>query len=202
MGLIDKVHGSVVHTRRVRVLADHLAPLFPQGAKVLDVGCGDGLLAKILMERRPDLTFEGIDVLVRGDTHVPVREFDGKHIDSPDNSYDAVLFVDVLHHTMEQDALMAEAARVARQCVIIKDHTRNGLLAKATLRFMDRVGNARYGVALPYNYLSRAEWTAMFARHHLVIEKETRKLGLYPWPAGWVFDRGLHFVARLAVTKR
>jgi hypothetical protein len=37
--------------------------------------------------------------------------------------------------------LLREAARVAREAVVIKDHTKNGLAADATLRFMDRIGN-------------------------------------------------------------
>jgi 2-polyprenyl-3-methyl-5-hydroxy-6-metoxy-1,4-benzoquinol methylase len=47
MPLLDRVHGNLVHGRRVRVLAEWLARLLPQNAKVLDVGCGDGLLAQI-----------------------------------------------------------------------------------------------------------------------------------------------------------
>ena len=32
---------------------------------VLDVGCGDGSLAKLIRDRRPDVQVRGIDVLVR-----------------------------------------------------------------------------------------------------------------------------------------
>src|SRR3954466_11161963 len=117
MPLLDRLHGNFVHGRRVNVLARWLSDLISADARVLDVGCGDGLLAKIVGDARPDLTLEGIDVLVRGQTHVPVRAFDGKHIDSPDGAYDAVMFVDVLHHTDDPEILVAEAARVASQCV-------------------------------------------------------------------------------------
>jgi len=197
MAVLDQLHGKIVHTRRVRVLAERLAPLFPRGAAVLDVGCGDGLLAKLIGELRPDLTLEGIDVLVREGTHVPVRAFDGRHIESADKSYDAVMFVDVLHHTDDPEILLTEAVRVARQCLVIKDHTRNGLLAGPTLRFMDRVGNARYGVALPYNYLSREQWLDMARKHRLTIQQWNDRLQLYPWWARWVFERKLHFIARM-----
>ena len=197
MAVLDQLHGKIVHTRRVRVLAERLAPLFPRGAAVLDVGCGDGLLAKLIGDLRPDLTLEGIDVLVREGTHVPVRAFDGRHIESADKSYDAVMFVDVLHHTDDPEILLTEAVRVARQCLVIKDHTRNGLLAGPTLRFMDRVGNARYGVALPYNYLSREQWLDMARKHRLTIRQWNDRLQLYPWWARWVFERKLHFIARM-----
>jgi SAM-dependent methyltransferase len=199
MAVLDQLHGKIVHTRRVRVLAERLAPLFPQNATVLDVGCGDGLLAKLIGALRPDLTLEGIDVLVREGTHVPVRAFDGRHIDAADRSYDVVMFVDVLHHTEDPEILLSEAIRVARQCLIIKDHTRNGLFAGPTLRFMDWVGNARYGVALPYNYLSRQQWLDIAGKLRLTIQQWNDRLHLYPWWGRWVFERKLHFIARMDV---
>jgi SAM-dependent methyltransferase len=199
MAVFGQLHDNIVHTRRVRVLSERLAPLFPRGAKVLDIGCGDGLIAKLIGERRPDLQLDGIDVLVRPQTHVPVRYFDGKQIDSPDNSYDAALFVDVLHHTTDPASLLREAARVAKQCVVIKDHTRDGLLAGPTLSFMDWVGNAHHGVALPYNYLSRQQWLATAKELGLTVGQWEDRLHLYPWWARWVFERKLHFVARMDV---
>lgn len=200
MAVLDQLHGKIVHTRRVRVLAERLAPLFPRDATVLDVGCGDGLLAKLVGQLRPDLKLEGIDVLVREGTHVPVRAFDGRHIEAADRSYDAVMFVDVLHHTDDPKVLFAEAVRVARQCVVIKDHTRDGLLAGPTLRFMDWVGNARHGVALPYNYLSFDDWMTMIEEFGLKIERWEDRLGLYPWWARWVFERKLHVIVRVDVS--
>jgi SAM-dependent methyltransferase len=200
MSLLDRLHGDIVHSRRVAVLARRLAELIPQGASVLDVGCGDGLLAKLISQKRPDLTLEGIDVLVRPQTHIPVRAFDGRRIDSADGSYDVVMFVDVLHHTDDPRVLIDEAARVARRCVIIKDHTRDGLLAGPTLRFMDWVGNARHGVALPYNYWPRRRWRESFEEKGFVVEAWIDRLGIYPWWARWLFERKLHFIARLAVS--
>jgi SAM-dependent methyltransferase len=130
-----------------------------------------------------------------------VRAFDGRHIDSPDASYDAVMFVDVLHHTDDPEILIAEAARVAKQCVVIKDHTMDGLLAERTLAFMDWVGNARHGVALPYNYWPKARWMDLFRRRDLKVEEWVDRLGLYPAWARPVFERKLHFIARLGVSR-
>ena len=199
MGLIGRIHGGYVHNRRSDVLSRKLAAVIPQDAKVLDVGCGDGLVAKLIMERRPDLTIEGIDVLVRPDTYIPVRPFDGRKINEADASFDCVMFVDVVHHAEDGDGLIAEACRVARRCLVVKDHTRDGFLAGPTLRFMDRVGNARHGVALPFNYWSREQWEAVLGKHGLSIEEWDSRIGLYPWWARWVFERGLHFIARLGV---
>jgi hypothetical protein len=109
--------------------------------------------------------------------------------------------VDVLHHTDDPETLVTEAARVAKDCVIIKDHTRNGMLAGPTLRIMDWVGNAKHGVRLPYNYWPRQRWHDMLARRGLRIESWVQKIGLYPWWASWVFERELHFIAKLKVDK-
>lgn len=198
MSLIAKVHGGV-YRRRVQRLGDELAPLFPRGARVLDVGCGDGLLSSRIAQARPDLEIQGIEVLERPRTFIPVSLFDGRTIPFPAASFDVVLFVDVLHHAVDPLALLREAARVARQAVVLKDHTRDGVLAGPTLRLMDWVGNARHGVALPYNYWSRREWDEAFATLGLAVEAWHSRLRLYPPPARLFFDRSLHFVTRLGV---
>jgi SAM-dependent methyltransferase len=150
-----------------------------------------------LVGSRPGLDIHGIDVLVRSETKIPVTRFDGLNIPHPDRSFDTVMLVDVVHHAEDGHRLLAEAARVAHRRVLIKDHNRDGILAYSTLRFMDWVGNARHGVALPYNYWSRAEWRQAFTGAKLGAESSAEALGLYPWPAGMVFDRHLHFIAAL-----
>jgi len=195
--LHEQAHGKAVFKRRIDVLSRTIADFLPKNAKVLDIGCGSGTLAKAVMVLRPDVSFEGIDVLVRPNTDIPVKEYDGYNIPAPDGHYDVALFVDVLHHTDDPSRLVAEARRVAKS-VVIKDHNRDGLFANATLRFMDWVGNAAHGVRLPYNYLSSSEWRRLWFDRGLRIDRSVDELGLYPTPFGWLFDRKLHFVARLS----
>lgn len=189
-------HGPVF-ARRIEVLSAHLADLVPANASVLDVGAGDGRLAARLMERRPDLRIQGVDVLVRPDTLIPVQQFDGEVLPLGDRSIDVVMMVDVLHHASKQHALLRETARVATRAVVIKDHFVRGALAHSTLRFMDWVGNARHGVALPYSYWTPAQWTEAYEWAGLRVTTQRDSLGLYPWPASLLFDRGLHFVSVL-----
>ena len=199
MSVMDRVHGSFVHNRRVLVLAEHIAGLLPRGGTVLDVGCGDGLLARWVMDKRPDVSIRGIDVRVRDGTHIPVDGFDGTTIPYADKDFDAVMFVDVLHHTDDPMVLLIEANRVARRMVVIKDHLLAGFMAGATLRFMDRVGNARHDVALPHNYWSRQKWHSAIEELGMRAAFWEERVGLYPVPASWLFGRSLHFVARLDV---
>lgn len=199
MSTVGTIHANLVYGRRIRVLAEHLARVIPGDVSLLDVGCGDGLLTRRICDLRNDVRAEGIDVLVRPETHVAVSKFDGRVIPHPDKSFDAVMFVDALHHTEDPEILLREAARVARRWIVLKDHTKDGFLAGATLRFMDWVGNAHHGVALPYNYWRARQWRECFERLGLKVDRWQARLGLYPFPAALVFGRGLHFIARLEV---
>ena len=201
MNPLEHVHEGCVAGRRVQILCRHVAPLVPPGAQVIDVGCGDGLLARLLMQARPDIRIRGFDVLVRPQAQIPVEPFDGRKLPIHDASIDAVLFVDTLHHTVDPMVLLREAARVSRHAIIIKDHTADGILAQETLRLMDQVGNARHGVALPYTYWPKAKWDDAFGALGLSVSEWKPKLGLYPWPFRWLFDRSLHFVAKLFVSR-
>lgn len=202
MTVVSRLHDLRVHPRRVRVLRDHLADLLPSSARILDVGCGDGLLARLVAEARPDVQVSGIDVLVRPETSIPVRQFDGRVIPYGPAAFDVVLLVDVLHHVDDPTTVLREAARVAGRGLLIKDHTRNGFLAGTTLRLMDRVANAHHGVALAHTYWTRERWLRAFGDLDLHVSVWRDRLGLYPALIGWPFERGLHFIARLDIARR
>ncbi|HLZ32923.1 MAG TPA: class I SAM-dependent methyltransferase [Nitrospira sp.] len=199
MNLIECAHSGYIEKRRVRSLAGHLSAILPKNVSVLDVGCGSGQLARSINQGRTDLAFTGIDVLLREKTWMPVRTFDGRTIPFESASMDVVMFVDVLHHTNDPITLMREAARVARKSVIIKDHLLEGILAESTLRFMDHIGNARYGVALPGNYMRRRDWEQVFRTIGMIPVEWREQLGLYPPILDLFFGRSLHFVARFDV---
>jgi len=195
--MLGSAHQRLVYGRRIGVLARHLAELLPRASTVLDVGSGDGLLARRIMDLRPDVRISGVDVLARPTVHLDVQLFDGVHLPFPASSFDVVMMVDALHHASRQDDLLREMARVTRRRVVIKDHLASGFLAHSTLRFMDWVGNCRHGVALPYSYWSPDRWERGFANAGLRVVEQRERLGLYPWPASLVFERRLHFIAIL-----
>ena len=122
---------------------------------------------------------------------MPVQTFDGESIPYEDDSFDVVMFVDVLHHASQPMTLLREAVRVARQAILIKDHLVEGTFAYSTLRFMDWVGNARHGVALPYDYWTLAKWHRVFDDLGLNIDFWQSNLRLYPFPADLIFGRSL-----------
>jgi SAM-dependent methyltransferase len=199
MGLIESVHGGYVHKRRTRVLSDWCSNLIPFNSKVLDVGCGDGRLARLIADKRPDISICGIDVQQRKDSAVRVETFDGQSIPYGDGSFDVVMFVDVLHHADQPMTLLREATRVARQAILIKDHLLEGMFASLTLQVMDWVGNARHGVSLPYNYWTPGKWHGVFGELGINITSWESNLKLYPFPADLILGRSLHFIALLGM---
>lgn len=201
MNLLGNLHGDYVHARRVQVLRKCLSDLIPQQASVLDIGCGDGKLGSLITSNRPDLHYMGIDVLVRNDTPIPVRAFDGVHVPFPDKSWEFVMLVDVLHHTEDPMVLLREATRVAKTALLIKDHLLDAFLAGPRLRLMDTIGNRRFGVALPYNYWRYEQWRLAFGNLGLSVNVWKKDLRLYPLVADWIFGRSLHFVSRVDLKK-
>lgn len=195
--LLGRTHEKLIFNRRVSVLVQRIGALVPSGSSLLDVGTGDGQIARMIGAEQPGTTVRGIDVLLRGKTHIPVELFDGKVIPVADKGVDVVTFVDVLHHTEDPGILISEAARACRNCVIIKDHLSENPFDHFTLRLMDWVGNAPHGVVLPYNYASRAAWEAWFDKAGLKVETFQTDIPLYPFPLSLIFGRKLHFVARL-----
>ena len=180
------------------MLRELLLQLLPQDGSVLDVGCGDGKLARAVLERRPALDVTGIDVRIRPDTEIPVSSFDGVEIPFPAGSFDVIMLIDVLHHTTEPERLLLEAKRVAKRWMIIKDHLCESTFDFNVLRLMDRIGNARHGVRLPHNYWPRHRWVQTFSMLDMPID--SWETGLYP--SSKLFGLHLHFAARLSLGRR
>lgn len=197
MRIAEFVHRRYVAEPRARMLSSHLAKLIPRDVYVLDIGCGDGLITRLITRPRPDLSVRGIDVLVRDKTWIPVESFDGRPIPFGNTSFDTVILVDVLPHADDAVGLLSEAIRVSRHTVLIKDHTVEGFLAGPAFRFKDRTGNLHHGVSLPYEYWPRQRWNKTFESVGVKVIKWKHYLGLCSWPARWIFDRSLHFVLRL-----
>ena len=205
MSLSGYFHKKMIYSRRMdrlsSLLADRIKGLGndPGGcASVLDLGCGDGKIDSLIMEKLPSVQIEGIDVLVRDETYINVSRYDGENIPFTDGSYDAVMAVDVLHHTDSPEKIFKEICRVSDRYVIIKDHVCTGLMSYIKLRVMDYVGNAHYHVRLPYKYLTDEQWRHMYSEHELELLRIDTDLHLYKGLFHMLFDQKLHFIAILA----
>ncbi|OLE28550.1 MAG: hypothetical protein AUG44_07145 [Actinobacteria bacterium 13_1_20CM_3_71_11] len=108
--------------RFYRRLAEDIATAAPQGAAVLDVGTGPGVLLVELAGRRPDLSLTGVDLspdMVTaanrnlGD-RATVRVGSATELPFPDGAFDLVVSSISMHHWDHPEAAVPELARVLR----------------------------------------------------------------------------------------
>ncbi len=107
------------------LVLQHLA-LAP-GVRVLDFGCGTGWLSRCLATMGADML--GVDVSDRvldlarrwlardplaDELRVEFRRFDSVRLPAEDASVDRIVSFDAFHHVLDQDATLAEMARVLR----------------------------------------------------------------------------------------
>ena len=192
--VVKHLHERLVFRRRTRVLAAVLADLVPSGTTLLDVGCGDGTIACLIGQTKPNVSIQGLEVMPRRSCLIECKGFDGTTIPFPESSVDMCLFVDVLHHTDHIEELLREARRVSRRYVLIKDHLCESRFDHAVLSFMDWVGNRAHEVVLPYNYQSKVQWNRILSTCGFRLLTWNEVLPLYPPPFSLLFGRGLHFV--------
>jgi len=194
---IKRLHESLLTTGRIANLADRISNVFPDANSLLDVGCGNGRLARELLERRGNLKVQGIDVKSTTDVAIPYLLFDGQHIPFGDATWDVAMAIDVLHHCSDPTLVLRELCRVSRRYVIVKDHIAENRFDFQVLKFMDWVGNRGYGTTLPYTYYTSHEWNEVFISCDLTLIESSDKLDIYPRPFRWLFDRNLHFLSVL-----
>jgi len=186
---------GAANRRRIEGIAEVVDECLPPSiGSLLDVGCGDGELAGLLLARRAGLVIEGLEVVVPPACQIAVREYDGRSLPFADGSFDAVLAADMLHHTTDPGQILAEALRVARQLVVVKDHVVEGRWERKWLALLDWIGNVGSGVPMPYNFLSAAEWDEVFERLEARVVWRRDRLEYWPWPVSAVLDRNFHFV--------
>lgn len=196
------LHSQFVHAGRIRRLAGYLSPLIPRGASLLDIGCGDGKLARGIASTRRDIAVQGVDVVLRRTSEIPTQIYEGRRVPYPDGAFDISMLIDVLHHAEDPTHLLREASRVSRGGVLVKDHVAESALDQWILRSMDYIANARHGLRLPQRYWSWPEWSAVFEELGLHRMETIELVKLYPGAANLVFGRKLHFICLLGGTPR
>ena len=128
---------------------------------MLDIGCGSGEIGSDLEASGHRVV--GVEVLARDECAIAFARFDGRRLPFPDDAFDHAVIVDVLHHTADPTAVLAEARRVTTGSVVLKDHFAESGRARFTLGVMDWVGNRQFGVGREGAYLSREQWDDVFA---------------------------------------
>lgn len=164
---------SVPSLNRHNYLAKILIPYLEDADSVLDLGASDGRLAKNI-QAKLKIKFIGVDTVVQPKTFIPIRKYGGKKLPFRDNSFDCVMIIDVLHHDKSPQKIIAEAKRVAKKYILIKDHYWNNKLDLMILKLADYIGNKAYGINLPYNFLNLKSWKDLIDNNSLTVVKSQK----------------------------
>lgn len=107
-----------------RQIQQLIAGLVPHGARVLDLGCGDGALLAHLREARGchgyGIELDDAQVLACLKRGLDVLQFNLEEGLSmfADDSFDVVLQIDTLQHLRNAETMLRETARVGRSAIV------------------------------------------------------------------------------------
>ncbi len=109
--------------------------MISKGQKVLDIGCGDGLLLEALVKKGAvvsgvDISEEGVKKCRAKGLDVSVSDASHEKLPFPDHSADVVTLLDILEHVYSPEVLLKEAVRVSRGNLIIGVPNFNSLPAR------------------------------------------------------------------------
>src|ERR671921_182747 len=124
--MLTNTPASVLNERagssRVDLLS--VASMVTPGARVLDVGCGDGELLRLLAETRGvdgrgiELSREGVNqcvakglAVIQGDADTDLRDY-------PDDAFDYVILSQTLQATREPREVLRQMLRVGKRAIV------------------------------------------------------------------------------------
>lgn len=143
------------------------------GEKVLDIGCGDGLLLRALSQKGAvvsgaDISEEGVKKCKEKGFEVSLLDVSTEDLPFSDKTFDTVIILDVLEHVYEPEALLKEAIRVSKKHIIISVPNFNSLPARIQVFFGKVPENNRphKGHLYWFNY---AVLTKLLERNHADI---------------------------------
>ncbi len=110
--------------RRMRIDHSVILDLVADGAKVLDLGCGDGALLEKLVRlkgvvgRGIEISEDGVRACIAKGLTVLQGDIDEGLHDYPDRSFDCVILNQTLQAAKKPDVVLSEMLRVGRQGIV------------------------------------------------------------------------------------
>ncbi len=139
------------HVWRFKFIRKMLRGL-PQGARILDVGCGSGFAVEKCTKGREDLEVYGLDVadslIDYASKMRPKFNFilaQGETLPFPDKNFDAILYLDTIEHLVDPAASLREARRCLKDngfiviLVVLENHPVFRIIWSLWLRLRGRV---------------------------------------------------------------
>ena len=169
-----------IYYRRAEVIFSEVKKYIKQGEKVLDVGAGDGLVAKRIRDRlQADVMI--VDVVDYNLTDMRLIKYDGKRLPFPDSTFDKVLLSVVLHHCEDPMDVLDEAIRVSKKNIVVIESVFFSAFGKYWSYLIDWYWNRLlHKVPCPLNHKTPEKWESIFTKKGLKI-CDSLYLGIDIW---------------------
>lgn len=127
--------------------------------KVLDLGCGSGIVAKQIEETFKSKV-KGIDITDMRVVDISLKIYNGKDLSFiPDNEFDVVLISYVLHHTEDPKNILKQVKRIAKKYIIIYEDLNEGFLGKIYCYCHGRLYDLFFlKNSIPAKFFNEKEW--------------------------------------------
>ena len=154
--------------QKAQIKVERLKDLYKNEERILEIGCGNGALVKLLREAGRQV--EAVDV--ENKTYFQEVQpiiYNGENLPVTDKQFSAVQMITMLHHVKEPEKLIAEAKRTGQQLVIMEDIYSNSFQKYITW-FTDSIVNWEFS-AHPHTNKTDQEWREIFEHLDLKVEK-------------------------------
>lgn len=134
---------------------------------VLDVGCGNGMWAKIIKKTIPGIFIQGLDLknyLWKENRDIPMTLYDGINIPFSNSNFDASLLFFVLHHADNPERVLTETLRVSKKHLLILEEIYSNSIQKWLMIIYDILVNLLiFGerISIP-KFKTKEEWESIF----------------------------------------
>ena len=152
--------------KRIAIILSRIKSHLPKNKKILDIGCGLGLLSSEIKSKGYDLTAIDVHDISIEENIKPII-YDGSDLPFDKNTFDTALFITVLHHTPSPEKLLQDAAQVSKKIIIMEDIYENTFQKYATY-VMDSVVNFEF-FGHPHTNKDEEEWLSLFKRNKLKL---------------------------------
>lgn len=164
---LRKTLGEKIFGDKVSGMISKIETFLTPKDKIIDLGAGTCLFTKILRDKGYEV--RAVDIKDRSYySEIDVFIYDGKKLPFKDNQFDVCLLISVLHHILNPEAILKEAARVSKR-LIIHENVITNIFQRYFTYLIDCMMNKE--LIEPHTNKSDKQWRLLFKQLGLDLVK-------------------------------